>query len=125
MSNVISIRLNPEQGEQVVKQAQKADEKLSEYVLKATEQRIDRELKEQRANELNLESELDDLADIVAAEVDGATDIDTDQELFYSVALWDLISSEFPADKRAAAMEGASEKVQEEVESIRNKEGQE
>ncbi|MDS0223499.1 hypothetical protein NDI54_19345 [Haloarcula sp. S1AR25-5A] len=125
MSNVISIRLNPEQGEQVVKQAQKADEKPSEYVLKATEQRIDRELKEQRANELNLESELDDLADIVAAEVDGATDIDTDQELFYSVALWDLISSEFPADKRAAAMEGASEKVQEEVESIRNKEGQE
>jgi hypothetical protein len=125
MSNVISIRLNPEQGEQVVKQAQKADEKLSEYVLKATEQRIDRELKEQRANELNLESELDDLANIVAAEVDGATDIDTDQELFYSVALWDLISSEFPADKRAAAMEGASEKVQEEVESIRNKEGQE
>ncbi|MFU1782958.1 hypothetical protein ACM16X_16405 [Haloarcula japonica] len=125
MSDVISIRLNAEQGEQVVKQAQKVDEKPSEYVLNAVEQRIDRELKEQRANELNLESELSDLADIVAAEVDGATDIDTDQELFYSVALWDLISSEFPADKRAAAMEGASKKVQEEVANIRNKEAEE
>jgi len=125
MSDKVTIRLSTEQRKEIVKQANKTGEGVSEYILKATEQRISRELQEQRAGELNLGSELDYIADAVVEDVEEATNVDTEQELFYSVALWDLISSEFPADKRATAMEEATDKLEEEVETIRNKEGQE
>lgn len=122
MDETVTVRLSAEQEKQIVKQAKKADEEVSEYILKAVEQRISRELQEQRAEEVNLGAELDYIADAVTEEVAEATDVDTNQELYYSVALWDLISSEFPADKRAAAMDSAPEKVREQVEKIRNKE---
>jgi len=125
MSDKVTIRLSTEQRKEIAKQANKTGEGVSEYILKATEQRISRELQEQRAGELNLGSELDYIADAVVEDVEEATNVDTEQELFYSVALWDLISSEFPADKRATAMEEATDKLEEEVETIRNKEGQE
>ncbi|EMA25709.1 plasmid mobilization protein [Haloarcula argentinensis] len=125
MSEKVTIRLSAEQRKEIVKQANKAGEGVSEYILKATERRISRELQEQRAGELNLGSELEYIADAVVEDVEEATNVDTDQELFYSVALWDLISSEFPAERRATAMEEATGKLEEEVERIRNKEGQE
>jgi len=125
MDETVTVRLSAEQRKEIVKQANKTGEGVSEYILKATEQRISRELQEQRAGELNLGSELDYIADAVVEDVEEATNVDTEQELFYSVALWDLISSEFPADKRATAMEEATDKLEEEVETIRNKEGQE
>ncbi|WP_121304605.1 plasmid mobilization protein [Haloarcula quadrata] len=125
MDETVTVRLSAEQRKEIVKQANKTGEGVSEYILKATEQRISRELQEQRAGELNLGSELDYIADAVVEDVEEATNVDTEQELFYSVALWDLIASEFPADKRATAMEEATDKLEEEVETIRNKEGQE
>lgn len=124
MDETITVRLSAEQRTQIVKQAHKADEDISEYILKAAEERISRELQQQRADELGLGSELDDIADAVTPAVTGATEIDTTQELYYSVALWDLISAEFSAGRRAAAMEAAPEKMREQVENIRNKENE-
>ncbi|KZX49728.1 hypothetical protein [Haloarcula sp. K1] len=125
MSDTISLRMSAEEREQIVKQAQKVNEDLSEYILKATEQRIARELQDQRATELGLGPELEQIAESVTAEVNKAANIDTSQELAYTVALWDLLSSDYPSEERAAAMEGATERLQEQVENVRNKEGQE
>jgi Na+/phosphate symporter len=121
MGETVTVRLSAEERKQIVRQAQKADEDLSEYIRKATEQRIARELQDQRTEELSLASELEQVADEVTAVVSKAADIETTEELAYEVALWDLISTEYPSEKRAVAMEEATEKLQEEVENVRNK----
>jgi uncharacterized protein (DUF1778 family) len=125
MSNPISIRVNPEEREQIVRQAQKVDEDLSEYMLKATEQRIARELQDQRAEELSLEPELEQIAESVTEQVSKAADIETTEELAYEVALWDLVSTDYSSEERAIAMDEATDKLQEEVANVRNKEDQE
>ncbi len=110
--------MSAEKKKQIVTQAEKNDETVTQFLLKAAEQRISRELQEQRANELGVADELQDLADSVTGEVSAATDIDTDQELCHTVALWELISSKYDADTRAAAMEEAPEKLQEQVAKV-------
>ncbi|MFB9812644.1 hypothetical protein [Haloarcula sebkhae] len=125
MSDVISLRLSEEERDQIVRQARKVDEGLSEYILKATEQRIARELQDQRATELGVQPELEQIAESVTEEVSKAADIETTEELAYEVALWDLVSTDYPSEERAIAMEEAADKLQEEVANVRNKEGQE
>ncbi|GCF15988.1 hypothetical protein Harman_39230 [Haloarcula mannanilytica] len=118
MSESITLSMSAEKKKQIVTQAEKNDETITQFLLKAAEQRISRELQEQRATELGIEQELQDLADSVTDEVSAATDVDTDQELCHIVALWELISSEYDPEKRAAAMEEAPEKLQEQVAKI-------
>jgi len=125
MNEVISLRTSEEERKQIVRQAQKVDEDLSEYILKATEQRIARELQDQRAEELSLEPELEQVAESVTEQVSKAADIETTEELVYEVALWDLISTDYSSEERAIAMDEATDKLQEEVDNVRNKEGQE
>ena len=118
MDESITFSMSAEKKKQIVTQAEKNDETVTQFVLKAAEQRISRELQEQRANELGVADELQDLADSVTGEVSAATDIDTDQELCHTVALWELISSKYDADTRAAAMEEAPEKLEEQVAKV-------
>ncbi|GGM50429.1 hypothetical protein [Haloarcula argentinensis] len=124
MSESITFSMSAEKKKQIVTQAEKNDETVTQFLLKAAEQRISRELQEQRANELGVEQELQELADSVTEEVSAATDVDTDQELSHIVALWELISSEYDADTRAAAMEEAPEKLQEQVAKIGGGDGE-
>ncbi|KAA9404545.1 hypothetical protein EGO51_18745 [Haloarcula hispanica] len=125
MNDIISLRMSEKERDQIVRQARKVDEDLSEYILKATEQRIARELHDQRAEELGLEPELEQIAESVTEQVNKAADIETTEELAYEVALWDLISTDYSSEERAIAMDEATDKLQEEVDNVRNKEGQE
>ncbi|RLM33133.1 hypothetical protein [Haloarcula sp. Atlit-120R] len=125
MNDIISLRMSEEERDQIVRQARKVDEDLSEYILKATEQRIARELHDQRAEELGLEPELEQIAESVTEQVNKAADVETTEELAYEVALWDLISTDYSSEERAIAMDEATDKLQEEVDNVRNKEGQE
>jgi hypothetical protein len=110
------------QKQQIVTQAKKQDENVSEFCLKAVEQRLARELQDQRVNELGLGTEFEQLTETITSEVEGVTDVETRQELYYSVALWELVSSEYPAEKRAKAMEKAPQKLAENTANLREKE---
>lgn len=119
----ITFKASREQKQQIVTQAKKQDENLSEFCLKAVEQRLARELQDQRASELGLDTEFEQLTETITSEVAAVTDIETRQELYYSVALWELISSEYPSEKRSKAMETAPQKLEQNIANLREKEG--
>ena len=74
---------------------------------------------------ITLEPELEQIAESVTEQVNKAADVETTEELAYEVALWDLISTDYSSEERAIAMDEATDKLQEEVDNVRNKEGQE
>jgi len=120
---VITVKATPEQKQQIVRQADNQDEDISEFVLKSAEQRISREVQTERVDELGMGSRLQEIADAVRTEIVSATDMDTQQEFYYEVALWELISSDYTAEECAAAMDTAPEKVVEDLEELRQKQG--
>lgn len=122
---VITLKTTPEQKQQIVHQAKKQDEDISEFVLKAAEQRISREVQTERVAELGIDSQLQQMADAVRSEIASATDIDTQQEFYYEIALWELISREYTAEECATAMNTAPDKAAEGIEELRNKAGDE
>lgn len=124
-TQTITLKATPEQKQQIVRQANKQDEDISEFVLKAAEQRISREVQTERVDELGVDSQLQEMADAVKTEIVSATDIDTQQEFYYEVALWELISSEYTAEECAAAMDTVPEKIEEGIEELRQKQGDE
>jgi len=121
-SESITFSATREQKQQIVTQAKKQGENLSEFCLKAVEQRLARELQDQRVDELGFGTEFEQLTETITSEVEAVTDIETRQELYYSVALWELISSEYPSEKRAKAMEKAPQKLTQNIANLREKE---
>jgi len=122
MGNTQPISLYPEsppQREQIVEQANKQGENISEYCLEATRQRIIREQQGIHGTGMNLAAQLEALANDVTAEIDAVTDAETPGELVYLVALWELVSSEYPSEERAQAIDQAPEILTQQVAALR------
>lgn len=128
---------NPAQREQIVRQANKQDETLSEYCLKATKQRLSRELQDQdddlavtsavdqRTDSYTLSAQFEALATDVTEEIASATDIDTQSEQVYTLALWELLASEFSSEQRASALAAASDILDQRLTELRQQGGEE
>jgi len=122
MGDTQPISLYPEsplQREQIVEQANKQGENISEYCLEATRQRIIREQQGIHGTGMNLAAQLEALANDVTAEIDAVTDAETPGELVYLVALWELVSSEYPSEERAQAIDQAPEILTQQVAALR------
>ena len=102
---------NAAQRQQIVSQARKHDESISEYCLMAVEQRIAREAESERLDDLDLHAELDDLKTGLTADIEAAMAVDTRQERFYEVALWSLLGNDFSGEERREAMQDAPDKL--------------
>lgn len=138
MGNANPISLYPEnsaQREQIVAQANKQDETVSEYCLKAAKQRLARELQDQdddlvvtsavdqRADSHTLSVQFEALATDVTEEVARATDVDTQPELVYTIALWELLGGEFSNEQRASALAAAPEILDQRIAELRQQGG--
>jgi hypothetical protein len=122
MSDAQPISLYPEtplQREQIIEQANKQDENISEYCLEATRQRIIRERQGIQGTGMDLAAQIEALADDVTAEIAAVTDAETPGELVYLVALWELVSSEYPNEECAQAMEQAPDILAQHVAALR------
>ena len=126
MSDAQPISLYPEsplQREQIIEQANKQGENISEYCLEATRQRIIRERQGIQGTGIDLAAQLEALADDVTAEIAAVTDAETPGELVYLVALWELVSSEYPSEERAQAMDQAPDILAQQVAALREHRG--
>jgi len=109
---------NAAQRQQIVSQARKHDESISEYCLMAIEQRIAREAEAERLDDLDLHAELDDLKTGLTADIEAAMAVDTRQERFYEVALWSLLGNDFSSEERREAMQDAPDKLEHVLEML-------
>jgi len=109
---------NAAQRQQIVSQARKHDESISEYCLMAIEQRIAREAESERLDDLDLHAELDDLKTGLTADIEAAMAVDTRQERFYEVALWSLLGNDFSSEERREAMQDAPDKLEHVLEML-------
>jgi hypothetical protein len=126
MSNLPPISVHPDseaQVQQIKAQARKHDESVSEYCLMAIEQRIARETEAERLDELNIGTRLDDLQTAIIEDIQDATDIETEQELCYEIALWKLFGTDHSREMRRQAMEEAPDQLDKDLERLAAKEG--
>ncbi|MBX0288530.1 hypothetical protein EGH22_19555 [Halomicroarcula sp. F28] len=126
MSETPHISIYPDniaQKQRIEAQADKHDTSVSEYCLMAIEQQIAREAEAERIDDLDIESRLDELQTDITAEVSTATDINTQQESLYGIALWELLGSEFSGKERTQALKKAPATLEEELEGLAEKEG--
>lgn len=121
MSDVNPISVHPDsaaQKQQIVSQARKHDQSVSEYCLMAIEQRIARETEAERLDDLDIDSQLDDLKTDITAEISTATDIDTRQESLYGIALWELLGSEHSQEERSQAVKEAAGTLEDDLANL-------
>jgi len=120
--NPISVHPDSEaQKQQIVSQARKQDESISEYLLTAVEQRMARETEAERVDELEIDSQLDELKERITQGVSTATDVDTHQEPLYGIALWELLAGEHSEEKRQQAIQDAHDTLAGDLKGLDNK----
>ena len=122
MGNVQPISLYPEsplQREQIVEHAKEQNQEISEYCLEATRQRIIREKQGVHGTGMDLAAQIQSLADDVTGDIASVTDPEMPSELVYLVALWELVSSEYPNEERAEALEQAPAILARQVAALR------
>lgn len=112
---------NEAQKRRIEAQARKHDESIAEYCLKLIEQGIAREAEAERLDDVELESRLDDLQATITADIAAATEISTKQELCYEVALWELFGRDYSQEERQRALQGAPEKLEEDLAKVAEK----
>ncbi|MFC7078074.1 hypothetical protein [Haloarcula halophila] len=113
-----------EQKEQIEIQASKHGQTVSKYCLEAVEQRIAREVRDERADEVSIEDRIETLVSDVQKNIDSVIDPAPEQELLYEIALWQLLSSEYSAEQRQDALESGAEKFEKELENLATKRGE-
>lgn len=126
MSDLPPISVHPDskaQVQQIKAQARKHDESVSEYCLMAIEQRIARETEAERLDELDIETQLEDLQAAIIGDIRNATDIDTEQEFYYEIALWKLLGTDHSSETRRQAISGAPDQLDTDLERLAAKEG--
>lgn len=126
MSEINPISVHPDskaQKEEIRTQARKHDESVSEYCLRAIEQRLVREAESERLDELEIEPRLEGLKSSIIEDIDAAMDVSTHQESCYEVALWKLLGNDYSRESRRQAMEGAPDLLDEDLERMAEKEG--
>lgn len=125
MSDLTPISVHPdsaEQKQQIIAQAHKQDESVSEYCLLAIERRIAEETEGERLDDLDVDSPLEELKETIAADVAAATDVDMRQDPLYGIALWNLLAKERSEEERRQALKEAPDKLSRELENITDKE---
>jgi len=126
MSETTHISIYPDneaQKQRIESQAEKHDKSVSEYCLQAIEQRIAREAESERLDNLELDSELDELKATILKDIEAATDIETRQEFCYEIALWELLGNEYSREKRRQAMSRAPDRMADDLKRLAKKEG--
>lgn len=126
VSNAKPISVYPDtpiQREQIIEQANKQGEDISEYCLKATRQRLARERQGYPGSGTGLAAQMEDLADEVAAEIAAVANPERPREMAYLIALWELLASDYPSDERAEAMDQATEILAQQVAALREQGG--
>lgn len=126
MSRPNPISVHPDskaQKQQIVSQARKQDESVSEYLLRAGEQRMARESEDEFVEELEIESRLDELKADFTEDIASAGDVSTQQESLYGIALWELLSSEYSEEDCREAIAEAPDKFDREMERVAETEG--
>lgn len=118
----ITFATSAEQKQQLQQVAENRDMSLSEYCRRALEQKVARDLQGEQFHQTELEAKLDELEDQVTTEIESALAPNVDEEVLYGVALWDLIGSEYSEESRADAMSGASDRLEQGLENLRQKE---
>lgn len=124
MSDVNPISVHPDSGaqkQQIVAQARKHDESVSEYCLTAIERRIARETEDERLEDLDIDSRLDELKADITEDIAAATEVGTQQEALYEIALWDLLSSDYSEEECREAIANAPDKLDRELEKMAEK----
>lgn len=124
MSDVNPISVHPDsaaQKQQIVSQARKHDQSVSEYCLMAIEQRIARETEAERLDDLDIDSQLDELKRDVTEDIAAAIEVNTQQEVLYEIALWDLLSSDYSEEECREAIANAPDKLDRELENMAEK----
>lgn len=88
----------------------------------AIEQRIARETEAERLDDFAIEARLENLKTAITTDIEAATDINTQQEYCYEVALWELLADGYASDRRRQAMQKAPDKLDEQLEKLAEKE---
>jgi len=114
---------NEAQKQRIESQARKHGESMSEYCLRVIEQQIAREAEAERLDDIELDSQLDELKAAITADIAAATEISTKQEDCYELALWGLCGRDYSQEERRQAMQGAPDKLEEDLEKVRDKNG--
>lgn len=123
-NNIISLYPSDEQREQIERQADKHDESLSQYCLKAVEQRIAREVRDEKAADTSFEDRVTALVSDVQQDVETVIDPAPEQELLYEIALWELLSSDYSKEDQQEALESAANQFEKELEKLAAKRGE-
>jgi hypothetical protein len=124
MSDTTHISIYPDneaQKQRIEAQARKHNKSVSEYCLMAIEQQIAREAEAERLDELNIESQLDELKETITTDISEATAVTSQQECYYEVALWELFGNGYPQEDRLEAMEGAPEQLKQDLAKMADK----
>lgn len=119
----ITLHATADQKSRIESQADKNGESVSEFCLKAAEQRIARERQDEREAELDLDTRLEQLKEEFVTDVESAVDPTTRQERLYEIALWELLSNDFSQEEQVEALERAPDKLEQGLEKLEEKEG--
>ena len=114
---------NEAQKRRIEAQARKHNESISEYCLRVIEQGIAREAEAERLEDVALESRLDELKATISADISAVTEISTKQECCYEIALWELCAREYSQEERQQALQGAPEKLEDDLAKVADKDG--
>ena len=88
----------------------------------AIEKQNARDADAERVDDMDVENRLNGLKTAITQDIEAAMDIDSQQEDCYEVALWELLAHGYSPEKRRKAMEKAPETLDEQFESIAEKE---
>lgn len=122
MSKHVTFYTSEEQKEMVERMADRQGMSLSQYCVEAMDRQLARDIRSERVSDTELEEQLNEMQDTVLGEVDSALSPTTDEEVLYGTALWNLISGEYEREEQAAALSQASDRLDEGVEKLHEKE---
>ncbi|QIO25003.1 hypothetical protein [Haloarcula sp. JP-L23] len=122
MSKHVTFYTSDEQKEMIDQMADKRDMSLSQYCVLALDRQLARDVRLERISETDLDQQLEQMQDEVLDEIESTFAPSTEEEQFYGVALWNLLSSEHPSEAQADAMSNASEQLDRGLEKLRQKE---
>ena len=98
---------------------------LSKYCVVALDKQIARDVRSERISETGLEEQLSDMEANILDEVESALSPSTEEAVLHGVALWNLISEEYPGEKQAEALSQASDRLDTGLEKLQRQKGEE
>jgi len=125
MSDPSPISIYPDNAAQrqlIVSWAEKNDESVSEFCLRAIEERLARDTESEDTDDLDVDEPLDDLKAEFLADLESATEADINGQFYPEIALWLLLGNEYSSEERRQAMKEAPDTMREKLAAITEKE---